>query len=56
MKPKKADEDLAEWYERENQKAMEKGGEDEMPDGQKAIKLTLNAFDYIGFIADHFFE
>ena len=35
---------------------MSKKEGDEIPEGQKAIKLTLNCFDYIGFIADHFWD
>ena len=28
----------------------------DLPEGQKALKLTLNCFDYIGFIANHYWE
>ena len=27
-----------------------------LPEGQKAVKLTLNCFDYIGFVASHYWE
>ena len=35
---------------------MKGGGRDKLPEGQKAVKLTLNCFDYIGFIAIHYWE
>lgn len=55
---KKDDEDIESWYERTNKALMKKTKEqkDSMSDGQVAIKLTLNCFDYIGFIADHYWE
>ena len=49
-------EDLAEWYERVNEKVMAADGTGDVAEGQEAIKLTLNAFDYIGFIADHYWK
>ena len=55
---KKEDEDLAAWYKRTHAKIM-KGGRrtrGEIPEGQNAVKLTLNCFDYIGFIAIHYWE
>ena len=27
-----------------------------LPEGQAAVKMTLNCFDYIGFIAEHYWE
>lgn len=56
---KKADEDIAAWYEQVNAKIMSrhKGMKaDELPEGQIAVKLTLNCFDYIGFIANHYWD
>jgi len=55
---KKDDEDLETWYERTNKVIMKKTGDqkDSMSEGQIAVKLTLNCFDYIGFIADHYWE
>jgi len=29
---------------------------DRLPEGQQAVKLTLNCFDYIGFIAKHYWD
>lgn len=49
-------EDLASWYEKTNQKIMANAVGNDIPEGQKSIKLTLNCFDYIGFIADHFWD
>jgi hypothetical protein len=55
---KKDDEDLAAWYKKTHAKIMKGGGrnKNDMPEGQKAVKLTLNCFDYIGFIAAHYWE
>lgn len=54
---KKVDEDIETWYERSNQKIMNESEDDVgIPEGQKSIKLTLNCFDYIGFIADNYWE
>ena len=55
---KKDDEDIAAWYKKTHAK-ITKGGrrnKNELPEGQGAIKLTLNCFDYIGFIAIHYWE
>ena len=30
--------------------------EGDIPEGQRSVKLTLNCFDYIGFIAEHYWE
>jgi len=58
IKVKRDGEDIAAWYEQTHAKIMsgEKGIEDDLPEGQKAVKLTLNCFDYIGFIANHYWE
>ena len=55
---KKDDEDLAAWYQRVQAKIMARpeGRENELPEGQRAVKLTLNCFDYIGFIANHYWD
>jgi hypothetical protein len=55
---KKDDEDIAVWYKRTNAKIMKaaKVNTDGLPEGQNALKLTLNCFDYIGFIANHYWE
>jgi hypothetical protein len=39
-------------------KIMERGDGDqgELPEGQRYIKQTLNCLDYIGFIANHYWE
>lgn len=55
---KKEDEDIESWYERTNKAIMQKTEHDKggLPEGQVAVKLTLNCLDYIGFIADHYWE
>ena len=54
---KKDDEDIAAWYQVVQAKIMARPeGSDELPEGQKAVKLTLNCFDYIGFIANHYWD
>jgi hypothetical protein len=55
---KKEDEDIESWYERTNKAIMAKtkNDKDGLPEGQVAVKLTLNCLDYIGFIADHYWE
>lgn len=55
---KKDDEDIAAWYQKTHVKIMERqpGDEKSLPEGHTAVKLTLNCFDYIGFIADHYWE
>lgn len=55
---KKGDEDIESWYERTHARIME-GREEEPgkpPDGQNFVKRTLNCLDYIGFIANHYWE
>ena len=55
---KKEEEDIAVWYKRTHAKIMKKtrGNKDGVPEGQNAVKLTLNCFDYIGFIAKHYWD
>jgi hypothetical protein len=55
---KKEAEDLAAWYEKTHAKIMsvETGNTSSLPEGQKAVKMTLNFFDYIGFIASHYWK
>lgn len=55
---KKDDEDIAAWYKRTHAKIMKasRGNKGNLPDGQNAVKITLNCFDYIGFVADHYWE
>ena len=54
----KKDEDIAVWYKRTNTKVMrvKRDSVEAIPEGQKAVKQTLNCFDYIGFIANHYWE
>jgi hypothetical protein len=55
---KKEGEDIAVWYEQIHSRIMrrEAGVKDELPEGQMSVKLTLNCFDYIGFIANHYWD
>lgn len=55
---KKDDDDLAAWYKQTHAKITKtsRGNKDNLPEGQKAVKITLNCFDYIGFVADHYWE
>ncbi len=55
---KKIDEDIEDWYERTQATIMSGsvGSTTGLPEGQHAVKLTLNCFDYIGFIASHYWE
>jgi len=55
---KKEDEDLIAWYEKTHEAIISGaiGVKSGLPEGQNAIKLTLNCFDYIGFIANHYWE
>lgn len=58
MEIKKESEDIAVWYKRTNTQIMKKtrGSKDGLPEGQNAVKLTLNCFDYIGFIVKHYWD
>jgi hypothetical protein len=55
---KKPDEDIAAWYAKMNERIMPSVTVSAMglPEGQNAIKLTLNCFDYIGFIVKHYWN
>jgi len=55
---KKDEEDIAAWYKRTHIKISKtpRGNKDSLPEGQSAVKITLNCFDYIGFVADHYWE
>ena len=53
---KKDDEDIDAWYKQTQAKIMsvKKGHKNDLPEGQTYLKLTLNCFDYVGFIASHY--
>jgi len=55
---KKDGEDIAAWYQQTHAKitARENGMENDLPEGQRAVKSTLNCFDYIGFVANNYWE
>jgi len=55
---KKDDEEIETWYRQTNVKIMERtiNDKDGMSEGQHAIKMTLNCFDYIGFISIHYWD
>jgi hypothetical protein len=52
------EEDIAAWYQRVLAKIMAatEGSSERLPEGQRAVKMALNCFDYIGFIADHYWD
>jgi hypothetical protein len=57
---KKPEEEISAWYKETQARIMgrppgteEVGG---LPEGQTSVKLTLNCFDYIGFIANHYWD
>ena len=51
-------EDINSWYEKTHARVMSIDGheEDFLPEGQRAVKMTLNCLDYIGFIAKHYWD
>jgi hypothetical protein len=55
---KKEQEDLHIWYESTQNKimALDADGRDDLPEGQRAVKMTLNLLDYIGFIAKNYWD
>lgn len=57
---RREEEELPAWYEKVNKIIMSRppGSEagDDLPEGHKAVKSTLNCFDYIGFIANHYWD
>ncbi len=55
---KRDDEEIHAWYEKTQAKIMARprGSKLDVPEGQKSVKLTLNCFDYIGFIASHYWD
>ena len=55
---KKNNDDIEDWYEKTHATIMSGaiGSTTGLPEGQNAVKLTLNCFDYIGFIASHYWE
>jgi hypothetical protein len=58
IKIKRDEEEIESWYQRTHVKIMERGNDNQsnLPDGQKYVKQTLNCLDYIGFIANHYWE
>ena len=58
IEAKKDDEGIADWYQKTQAKIMDRSSGDEkgLPEGHAAVKMTLNCFDYIGFIANHYWE
>jgi hypothetical protein len=55
---KRDNDDSGEWYAQTQQKIMAAGEEAEggMTEGQRAVKMTLNLLDYIGFIAKNYWD
>jgi len=55
---KRDDEDLQSWYAQTQEKIMTYHGNQEngIPEGQQAVKMTLNLLDYIGFIAKNYWD
>ena len=58
IKIKKDVEDIESWYQRTHARIMERdgGNQGDLPEGQKYVKQTLNCLDYIGFIANHYWD
>lgn len=58
IKIKKDTEDIDAWYQRTHTRIMEHADGDgsDLPEGQRYLKQTLNCFDYIGFIANNYWE
>jgi len=54
----KDNEDIETWYRQTNARIIKKtkNDRDGIPEGQHAIKMTLNCFDYIGFISIHYWD
>ncbi|HEY5730642.1 MAG TPA: hypothetical protein VIS72_11360 [Anaerolineales bacterium] len=54
----KNDENIENWYEKTHATIMSATivNSTGLPEGQSAVKMTLNCFDYIGFIASHYWE
>ncbi len=53
---KKETEDLQTWFTQTQEKIMHCEREGELPEGQRAVKMTLNLLDYIGFIAKNYWD
>jgi hypothetical protein len=53
---KKDHEDIHDWYEMNQKKIMAVDDEEDLPEGQRAVKMTLNLLDYIGFIARNYWD
>jgi hypothetical protein len=51
-------ENIAAWYQKTQAKIMERqpGYGKSLPEGHAAVKLTLNCFDYIGYVAEHYWN
>jgi hypothetical protein len=55
---KQDDQDFKTWYAQTQEKIMAVNGaeKDGFPEGQRAVKMTLNLLDYIGFIAKNYWD
>jgi hypothetical protein len=56
---KEPEEEITHWYEKVQNKIMKRSARTKvggLSEGQTAVKLTLNCFDYIGFIARHYWD
>jgi hypothetical protein len=55
---KKENEDIHTWYAQIQEKitAVDGRSGNGLPEGQRAVKMTLNLFDYIGFIAKNYWD
>ena len=52
---KRDDEDIESWYTRTHATIMKRASRSKtIPEGQKALKMTLNCFDYIGFVSRYY--
>jgi len=55
---KKENEEIHAWYAQTQEKimAVDVSSGDDLPEGQRAVKMTLNLLDYIGFIAKNYWD
>jgi hypothetical protein len=55
---KQENDNIDAWYEQTNARIMarKKKNNEELPEGQACVKMSLNCLDYIGFISEHYWK